>query len=396
MFKSIGNISDKLSNNNFSIFYYESKANFPRDKIIINNRIIEIYSGFKIKINKGDIYKIVSKDINSLRVFKIKNYFNVYNKSLFRKAEIENRLIKILVSHYIIEFIELILSYKIQESTNRRIFIKTYKYTILCTILIIFLAFTKFDINYNFAYILFGLNIIINLITLFFGHQVNGSKRWISFGSFNFEPGKFTIISNMLFALHYSKGVQEENFLSKIFFFVLLNISSIIELLKPDLANSLLILINNIFFFLYNKFYIYIIFYLFIFLIIIIIIIFYGLKPNQLERLQTFFKPNNTELNILLESSINYIFRMLNEQLGILGYVIFLIIYYKIYNIITFKKDRNFNVYIAFILFLQETIGALAYLGYLPINLIESQLSYGGTNKLISFFYIGLLFKQIK
>ena len=40
----------------------------------------------------------------------------------------------------------------------------------------------------------------------------------------------------MLFALHYSKGVQEENFLSKIFFFVLLLMSFCKELLKPDLT----------------------------------------------------------------------------------------------------------------------------------------------------------------
>ena len=69
---------------------------------------------------------------------------------------------------------------------------------------------------------------------------------------------------------------------------------------------------------------------------------------------------------------------MLNEQLGMLGYVIFLIIYYKIYNIITFKRAKIL-MYIAFILFLQET-GNFSMFKLFLINLRCNYLMEGRIN----------------
>jgi rod shape determining protein RodA len=58
-------------------------------------------------------------------------------------------------------------------------------------ILIMIILFVDFKVYDTFAYIFYGIWIIVLIATIFLGSNINGSKSWIKFGSFSLQPAEF-------------------------------------------------------------------------------------------------------------------------------------------------------------------------------------------------------------
>jgi hypothetical protein len=91
MIISTGSTELKTSDHAIQIFFLESLASNPPDKIVVDDKEYNIFSGFKLKINKNQTYKIVSHDLNSYRVSQVKRvYFNTIVNKLNSAIQIFN------------------------------------------------------------------------------------------------------------------------------------------------------------------------------------------------------------------------------------------------------------------------------------------------------------------
>lgn len=58
-------------------------------------------------------------------------------------------------------------------------------------ILILIILFVDFKVYDTFAYIFYGIWIVVLIATIFLGSDIKGSKSWIKFGSFSLQPAEF-------------------------------------------------------------------------------------------------------------------------------------------------------------------------------------------------------------
>lgn len=58
-------------------------------------------------------------------------------------------------------------------------------------ILIMIILYVDFKVYDTFAYIFYGIWIVVLIATIFLGSNINGSKSWIKFGSFSLQPAEF-------------------------------------------------------------------------------------------------------------------------------------------------------------------------------------------------------------
>ncbi len=94
----------------------------------------------------------------------------------------------------------------------------------ICTsfFLILIILFVDFKIYDTFAYIFYGLMILVLIATIFLGSDIKGSRSWIKFGSFSLQPAEF---SKMVTALALAKYLSTQG----------VNITKLQEALKASL-----------------------------------------------------------------------------------------------------------------------------------------------------------------
>ena len=287
---------------------------------------------------------------------------------------------------------------------------------------------------------IFMLLSIILLIILFIpevGTSVNGSIRWIRMGPINIQPSEICKFSLILYISGYSvRRMSEMNslrsFLKPLF---LLFIISLLVMGQPDPGSTAIIcfLVVGI------LFYAGISFYQICLLVLLIILLGYlaiTSSPMRLARVLAFTDPfaldvvqnagwqlSNSLISIgqggwfglglgnsfqksffLPEAHTDFIFAILVEELGIIGgmFLIFLYVTMLIGLIFisfdSFKKDRLFQGYVVFGVFLLISIQALfniaVNIGLLPTKgLTLPFISYGGTSIIIMLSLMGIVLR---
>lgn len=93
----------------------------------------------------------------------------------------------------------------------------------------------------NFYWILYGLNIVMLVITRLFGTEVNGAKRWFDIGFTNVQPSELTKLVLILFFAKFLMEHQEDlnNMRTIITAVVLLAPSLVLILMQPDLSTTI-------------------------------------------------------------------------------------------------------------------------------------------------------------
>tara|TARA_B100000963_G_C22632425_1_gene675687 strand:- start:2996 stop:4108 length:1113 start_codon:yes stop_codon:yes gene_type:complete len=295
------------------------------------------------------------------------------------------------------------------------------------------------DFLYRTDWIVMLLSILL-LISLFIpeiGTSVNGSLRWIRLGPINIQPSEICKFSLIIYVSGYCVRRMSEinslrSFLKPL---LLLFLISVLIMSQPDLGSTAIICILTVG----------ILFYagisfsqLFLLTLLIILLGYLAItsSPMRLARVLAFTDPfasevvlnagwqlsnslisigqggwlglglgNSFQKNFFLpEAHTDFIFAILVEELGIIGGVIliflFLLFFFGTLKVSheSFSKDRNFQGYISFGIFLLFSIQTLFHIavniGMLPTKgLTLPFISYGGTSIIIMLSLVGIILR---
>jgi rod shape determining protein RodA len=216
----------------------------------------------------------------------------------------------------------------------------------------------KLPFKLRISYLIYGVSVFLLLLVLVKGHSAYGSQRWIRVGPFGtFEPSEFAKLAVILvLASFFSTQEKPIHLKSFVISAVLTGIPLLLVLVQPDLGTS--IVIASIF-----VFYIYFMgmnpAWLAGLVAGAIAVMFKIMKPYQRERLLVFLHPNQdptgggwnliqsliavgsgklvgkglfagtqTQLKFVPQHSTDFIFTVVAEELGFLGCVLLLILYF--------------------------------------------------------------------
>ncbi len=302
----------------------------------------------------------------------------------------------------------------------------------------IFLMITISLINIEFwkknAYLFYLLGILLLIMATFYGILGKGSRRWISFGGFVFQPSE---LIKILVIISLAKFFDEKKIQSaKDYIFLILPIFLILVpfsliLIQPDLGTAMIILLIGLVIFFVSginwKFFGGL---SFIF-VVAAPYIWNGLKEYQKQRILTLFNPESdplgtgyhiiqsqiavgsggifgkgwakgsqSHLDFLPEKHTDFIFSMLGEEFGFLGTIsvigLICLITYITYMISSRFLHDNFiriigygiisNFFFASMINMSMVIGILPVVG-LPLPLV----SYGGSSMISYFIGFGII-----
>ncbi|MGM0501040.1 MAG: rod shape-determining protein RodA [Bacillota bacterium] len=313
--------------------------------------------------------------------------------------------------------------------------------TIIGCLVVTVSLFVDYEVLRDYAEIIYIANLLLLGAVLVIGQNVKGGQSWISLGRFNFQPAEITklIVIIMLAHVLAKNKYQIENVLGLIIpaLYVFLPFSLI--LLQNDLGSSLVLLVIFIGMiyvaganakFLFGS----------IFTVIASVVswvalhIYFGvympLKEYQLNRLLVLVDPSRdslgagynvqqskiaigsggflgkglftgsqNQLNFLPEKHTDFIFSVLGEELGFVGAIIILILYFILLwksLIIAREAKDKFGEYLVvgvismFAFHILQNIGMA--IGLMPITGIPLPfLSYGGSSLITNLLGIALI-----
>ena len=116
---------------------------------------------------------------------------------------------------------------------------------ILGLIVMVIVSLIDFSWILNFTWIMYGGNIILLILVKIIGTDVNGARRWLSIGGFQFQPTELAkIILILFFAKFFMDHEEDLNTLRTIVkAVVLLAIPLSLILSQPDLKNTITVAI---------------------------------------------------------------------------------------------------------------------------------------------------------
>lgn len=320
-------------------------------------------------------------------------------------------------------------------SIYKNYFFKQTLWFLLGFLVLIIIYFIKPKNLFKYSKYLYFLNIILLILVLIFGKTINGSKAWFQFGFISFQPSELMKYTLALYLSEIASNIPkntiktELKFLSIIIFLTL--IPSLFVFLEPDtgaIIIYILIMFGVIIAYNIRKRW-YLIFGIILAIFIGLFFYLYYFKSDLLikligtsffyrvDRLLTFVNNNSFQLDRALiaigtssilptnsyiyipEAPTDFIIAFTINNFGIISFILVLISFLTldIYFLIKYFKTKNLKskmfigAFILMFLFAEiENIGM--NLGILPIiGLPLPFLSYGGTNILVYFIFLGTL-----
>jgi len=314
-------------------------------------------------------------------------------------------------------------------------FLKQSIWFLLGFIVLIILKFFKPKIIFKYSFLLYLLNILLLILVLFFGKTINGSRAWFNLGLFSFQPSELMKFTLALYLSEKASNMAKGNFKKELKFltstlFITL-IPSLFVFLEPDTGAILiyfLILLGVILIYRLNiKWYLI----LLIILSILLSSFFYLYYYNKdllikligtsffyrVDRILTFVNGDSFQLDRALisigassffgnnnylyipEAPTDFIIAFTINNLGIFSFIIILVCFllldtYFFSKLLKTKKLKSkmfISSFLCMFIFAQiENIGM--NLGLLPIiGLPLPFLSYGGTNTIVYFLFLGII-----
>lgn len=353
-----------------------------------------------------------------------------------KKKKIINNII-IFIPIFILLSLSLMNMYKISHTLSiyKSYFLKQALWFLLGFFIMFVILIIKPKILYKYSKYFYYLNVILLILVLFFGKTINGSRAWFNFGFISFQPSelmKFTLalyLSEKLSKIK-KKNLKSELKLLAIALFLTL-IPSLFVFLEPDtgaIIIYLLIMFGMIIIYGINKKW----YLLFIILIALFLgtfgYLYYFNKDllikligtsffYRVDRILTFVNKDSFQLDRALisigtsslfstnqyvyipEAPTDFIIALTINNFGIISFILIILSFltldiyflYKLFKTTKIKKKLFIAGFLSMFLFAQiENIGM--NLGLLPIiGLPLPFLSYGGTNIMVYFIFLGLL-----
>ena len=309
---------------------------------------------------------------------------------------------------------------------NTSILIKQSIFVFFGLILMILISQPDPQIYYSYSGIFLFASVILVFIAIFFGPEINGAKRWISFGFINLQPSELCKIFLPIFIASYLYGVSlpiklKNTFLTILLIFIVFFIVSS----QPDLGTAIVILLSGLYvLFLAGLSWTFISSALAIFIISLPFIWNNFLEPFQRQRIATLINPEldpfgsawnitqskiaigsggifgkgfgegtQSHLKFLPETETDFIFAVIAEEFGLVGITLliclYLIIFLRCFYLSINARDRFCRLVIGglslvFISTLFINIGMV--IGLLPVVGMPMPLISQGGSSLISFY----------
>ncbi len=302
-------------------------------------------------------------------------------------------------------------------------------------IIMAIIIFVKPKFIFKYSKYFYYINVLLLVLVLFVGKTVNGSKAWFDFGFFSFQPSelmKFTLALHLANSLEKPKKNNFKSELKLIFkaiFYTL--IPSLFVFLEPDTGTIIIYLFIMIGMIMVNgiskKWYIVLgllvlmflggFLYLYYFNKDLLIEMMGTSFFYRVDRILTFVNNNSFQLDRALisigvsslfntnsfvyipEAPTDFIIALTINNLGVISFIIILIclfildVYfiYRMFKIKNLKFKMFYAGFIMMFVFAQiQNIGM--NLGILPIiGLPLPFVSYGGTNIMVYFMFLGVL-----
>ena len=246
---------------------------------------------------------------------------------------------------------------------NASVLIKQSIFVFFGLILMIVLSQPDPQIYYSYAGFFLLISIILVFIAIFFGPEINGANRWISFGFVTLQPSELCKVFLPIFIASYLYGVNlpinlKNTFLTIFLIFIVFFIVSS----QPDLGTGIVILLSGLYvLFLAGLSWTFIGTSLAIFIISLPFLWNNFLEPFQRQRIATLFNPeldpfgsawnitqskiaigsggilgkgyqegSQAHLDFLPETETDFIFSVIAEEFGFFGVCVVLLIFFFI------------------------------------------------------------------
>ena len=317
--------------------------------------------------------------------------------------------------------------------SNPLFFLKKQLIFILLGFVVLYvLSHIKIDFYYDYGQLFLLLAFFISLLVHIpgLGVTVNGATRWINFGFFTLQVSE---ISRLFFFIWLSGYIVRHDFNKDYFkLFMFLTLLMIIIVFQRDFGSMILLFISFLIFsFLLNIKFINL--FKVISLSIIPIVLLILLYPYRVQRLLAFVNPwsdpqgsgyqiiasqialssggyfgqglgsSMQKLFYLPEQYNDFILAIIGEELGFIFLFFLILLYVILFSriIIFYKKTREISEFssnlilsIVLLMMIQTIIHILVNIGLFPTKGMGLPfISYGGTNLLLMFTYIGLLIR---
>ena len=341
----------------------------------------------------------------------------------------------ILISIFLLMIISIINIYnaKYLNSLYTYYYIKDVIWYVLGFIAFFFITKINTKKIFNISFILYIINIVLLILTLIIGKEINGSKGWLKIGSISIQPSEFMKLTLTIFLIKVSL-IKEKNSKNILKLIIITFIPSLLVFLEPDTGGVIfyiIIFITILFTKNINKKYkiilsisLFLIFILGIYLIknpLLIQNIFnnesYRIKRilNYKQSYQMDMALTNIYSTPFIRNGFNKILLYLPEGItdfildftignfGFISLYIILLLYlniiFNLCKLIKSSNDKKTNyLIISFIImfFINIAINVSMNLGTFPIiGITLPFLSYGGSSLLFYFIFIGLIFSLV-
>jgi len=309
-------------------------------------------------------------------------------------------------------------------------------------ILIIILQKIKVKALFNYSSYFYWIGNLLLVLVLFLGKEINGARAWFDLRLFNFQPSEFVKISLLFYLIELSMSFRNGDLSEYKFLFksiIATIIPSLLVFLEPDtgaIIIYLLLLFSVLIFSGIQKkwfvigfsllfFIITIFFYLYFFNQDILINLIGTSFFYRTDRLINFQSGSGMQLNNALttignagilgsgiqesilyvpEFPTDFVFTLSISIFGFIGGIIILLCYFilnskfinKIFNTHNYQYKLFINGFV-FIFIYQQMQNILMNIGLFPIMGIPLPfLSYGGSNMIIYFFFLGIIINITK
>ena len=353
-----------------------------------------------------------------------------------KKKKLINYLI-LFIPIIILIIMSLLNMYKIGINNNsyKSYLLKQSIWFSIGFIVMLIIMFIKPNKIFKYSKYLYYFNVLLLILVLFFGKTINGSRAWFDFHYFSFQPSELMKYSLTLYLSNIMSNFKKHDFKTEIKFifkiFILTLIPSLLVFLEPDtgaIIIYLMIMLGIIFVYKINKKWYFIFISLIILGIGILGYLYYFNKDllinvmgtslfYRIDRILTFVNNDSFQLDRALiaigssslfgtnhliyipEAPTDFIIALTISNYGIISFIIIALcfIILDIFFLYHLFKNQNlkFKMFYAgflmmFIFAQLENIGM--NLGILPIiGLPLPFVSYGGTNIIVYFMFLGIL-----
>ena len=317
--------------------------------------------------------------------------------------------------------------------SNPLFFLKKHFIFILLGLTVLYVvARIKVKFYYDYGQYFLVLAIVLSLLVHIpgLGKTVNGATRWIDLGFFTLQISE---VSRLFFFLWLSGYITRNNFdKNYIKIFIFLAILMLVIVFQRDFGSMILLFLTFIVFsFLSNLKMINLFKILSLAILPIFLLVYF--YPYRIQRILAFIDPwsdpqgsgyqiiasqialssggffgqglgsSTQKLFYLPEQYNDFILAIIGEELGFIFLVILLTLYFLLFSriFIFYKKtskisefSANIILSIVLLMFIQTIIHILVNIGLFPTKGMGLPfISYGGTNLLLMFTYIGILIR---